>query len=131
MKNFLGTGWGFPVDLEGGRGAGLRHGDELIAESIWLILCTRPGERLMRSDFGCRIHELLFASLDATTAGLAREYVRVALRRWEPRITQLDVQVEPDQTRGMLEVRLNYLVIATNTRRNLVYPFYLEGTGPS
>lgn len=128
MKSFLGTGWGFPVELDA-RGAKLLHGDELIAQSIWLILCTRPGERLMRPDFGCRIHELLFAPLNATTAGLAREYVRVALRRWEPRITQVEVSVAPDQRRGMLEARIDYRVIATNTRRNLVYPFYLEATG--
>lgn len=124
--DFLGSGWKFPMST-GARGFAVSAGGENIEESIWLILYTVPGTRLMRPEFGCRIHELLFAGVDMTTASLAAEYVRAALRRWEPRITDLEVVVRPRIAEAMLEINLDYVVIATNTRRNLVYPFYLEG----
>lgn len=126
--DFLGSGWGFPIASDG-RGFRVSREDENIEENIWLILYTVPGTRLMRPEFGCRIHELIFAGVDATSASLAVEYVRSALLRFEPRITDLEVAVEARVADAMLEIQVAYLVIATNTRRNLVYPFYLEGPG--
>ncbi len=80
----------------------------------------------MRPDFGCRIHELLFAPNNTTTASLAEEFVRRALERWEPRIEDVRVRVDPVPGEGRLSILLEYTVIDTNNRNNVVYPFYLE-----
>lgn len=123
---FLGVGWKFPPDLSGGRAA-LAAGEESIHQSIWIILATAPGERVMRPDFGCGIHNLVFALSNGTTAGLIAFEVRQALLRWEPRIEVLDVRVTPADERLLVDVE--YCIRATNSRFNLVYPFHLERGG--
>ena len=91
-----------------------------------MILLTRPGERPMRPEFGCRIHELVFDPNDAATAGLARRYVQESLMRWEPRIKVLEVLTQPDlRNPDRLLVEVEYKVISTQERRNLVFPFYV------
>src|SRR5262245_39730126 len=100
--------------------------DEGIPQAIWIILGTAPGERVMRPDFGCRIHNLIFALSNATTLGLIEFEVRQALLRWEPRINVLNVRVTADSKGERLFVDLDYESRATNSRFNLVYPFYLE-----
>ena len=103
--------------------------EDAVRQSVWLILATAPGERVMRPDFGCRIHDLLFATASASTMGLAAQAVREALTRWEPRIDLLGVDVAPDRAEpALLRVRVDYRVRTTNNRFNLVYPFYLERT---
>lgn len=90
-----------------------------------MILMTRKGERPMRPEFGCEIHDLVFAPNDAATSGLARRYVIEALSMWEPRIDVLDVKTVPSQDReNVLMLNIQYQVIATNSHRNLVFPFY-------
>jgi len=123
---FLGVGIGFPFEL-GPHGVALAAHEESIAQSIWIILGTAPGERLMRPDFGCGIHNLLFSVNNATTAGLAEFEVRHALLMWEPRINVKNVRVTTERER--LIVSIDYDVNATNSRFNLVYPFYLERSG--
>jgi phage baseplate assembly protein W len=125
---FLGVGWGFPVAFTGGAPVMVR-GDEGVAESIWIILSTAPGERVMRPEFGCGIHQHVFALNNATTMGLIAFEVRRALVRWEPRIDVLDVRVTADVEDDRLLVDLDYAVRPTNSRFNLVFPFYLEGGG--
>lgn len=125
---FLGQGWNFPIqpDAEAGGIAVAAYGTS-IPQAIWMILATAPGERLMRPDFGCDIHDLVFAVNDATTASRVAAEVRRALVLWEPRIELLDVTAAPDlAAANRLLIRIEYQVRATNSRYNLVYPFYLE-----
>jgi phage baseplate assembly protein W len=126
--DFLGRGWAFPVAVErDGTVALVRDGGESIAQSIWTILSTAPGERVMRPEFGCGLHDLVFAVNNASTATAAAGRVREALAVWEPRIDVLDVFATPDPQRpNVLLIEIDYEVRSTNSRFNLVYPFYLE-----
>lgn len=125
MSDFLGVGWAFPVGLDArGRFELARH-DRDIEQAIIMILLTPKGQRVMRPEFGCRIHDLIFAPNDSTTAGLAAYYVEEALAMWEPRIQVQDVRVGPDplSTERML-IAIQYLIKATHDSRSLVFPFY-------
>jgi phage baseplate assembly protein W len=123
---FVGSGIAYPMRIGPSGGIALVSHDEEIAESMRLILGTSPGERPMRPEFGCPIHEHIFASTDATTAGLIAFDVRTALRRWEPRVEVLNVEVAPaDDNPSLLYIDVTYLVRTTNDRRNLVFPFYV------
>lgn len=126
-SGFPGTGWAFPVGCDPERGVRLTaDGAEAIRQSIRLILGTAPGERVMRPDFGCGIHDVVFDVNDHGTAGRASRSVREALARWEPRIDVLDVYAAPDPAeRNRLLIEINYRVRSTNSRFNLVYPFYV------
>jgi phage baseplate assembly protein W len=126
--DFLGRGWDFPLGLDAGGQIRRPPGpDEGIRQSIWTILSTAPGERVMRPDFGCGIHDLVFGVNDARTAGAVAVAVRSALALWEPRIDVLDVYPAPDAARpNLLLVEINYQVRSDNSRFNLVYPFYLD-----
>lgn len=122
----VGRGWHFPPKLDQ-RGTVALTGDHYeIEQAIHIILGTAPGQRVMRPDFGCRIHELIFAPNSLATAGLASLYVREALGRWEPRIEVQDVEVKPDEEeRNRLDIHIKYQLAATYSNRSLVYPFYL------
>jgi phage baseplate assembly protein W len=124
---FLGIGWKLPVSGDDGGEIALSYHEESIQESIWIILATARGERRMRPDFGCGIHDLVFATNSAETAGRVATDVREALLLWEPRIYLEDVEVanDPQQPR-CLQIQIDYRVRSTNSRFNLVYPFYLE-----
>ena len=128
-KEFLGIGWKFPVKVNNFTGKILMSEyEEDIQESIWIILATSPGERVMQPDFGCGIHNFVFATLSMATLGLVESSVREALIRWEPRIDLNQVKViAVPETLGKLEVNINYRVRTTNNELNLVYPFYLQG----
>jgi len=90
-----------------------------------MILLTPKGQRVMRPEFGCEIHELVFAPNNATTAGLAAYYVQEALRMWEPRIEVRRVDANPDpDSEGRLLVQIDYEIKATYDQRSLVFPFY-------
>lgn len=126
-KTFLGVGVAFPVSAdENGALQGAAYEDS-VQQSIWTILSTAKGERVMRPDFGCDIHELVFDSVTASTGGRVAAAVRDALLRFEPRINVHDVHVSPGGDGGVLLVSIDYKVRATNNAFNLVYPFYLEG----
>ncbi|HYR06161.1 MAG TPA: GPW/gp25 family protein [Longimicrobium sp.] len=129
--SFLGRGWAFPVrvDPRTGRIATVAEDDD-IRQAIWIILSTAKGERVMRPDFGCGIHDLVFDSVSTVTAGLLENHVREALIRYEARIevVRLDVRTA-EADRGRLLLELHYRVRRTNHEFNLVYPFFLsEGT---
>ena len=113
-----------PVDGEAS--PRMAYYDESIRQSIWIILSTARGERVMRPDFGCGIHNLIFALQNATTAGLVRHEVEQALLFWEPRIEVLRVTADPDPSEPALLISIEYRVKSTNSRANVVYPFYLE-----
>jgi phage baseplate assembly protein W len=122
---FIGSGLAFPLRTDPTGGIALVSGDREIVESIRLILATSPGERPMRPEFGCAIHDLVFASVDASFAGLVSTEVRASLVRWEPRIDVTDVTVTLDPAReGVALIGVEYTLRTTNDRRNLVFPFY-------
>ncbi|MCL4298012.1 MAG: GPW/gp25 family protein [Anaerolineae bacterium] len=125
-QEFLGVGWKFPVGPDQDGEVSFSRDEENIEESIWIILSTAPGERLMRPDFGCGIHDFVFAPTDMRTTGLIRFNVEDALTRWEPRIDlqEVRVQADPDDP-ALLLIQIDYKVRATDSRFNLVYPFYL------
>jgi phage baseplate assembly protein W len=127
-KETLGTGWTFPLRIDGRGGISISQHDTDIQESIRIILGTAKGERRMRPHFGCDIHTLIFAPNNATTWGLAAHYVEEALGWWEPRIevTEIDPQPDPEDNSRLL-ITINYRIKSTNDARNLVYPFYLLG----
>jgi phage baseplate assembly protein W len=125
-KEFLGRGWRFPVELDGGR---LRYdeGEVKIEQAILIVLGTARGERVMRPEFGSRLRELVFAPLNSSTRALASRYVTDALIAWEPRIDVLAVRAEwRGALEGVLDISIDYRVRSTNSEFNLVYPFYLR-----
>ncbi|HEV2360668.1 MAG TPA: GPW/gp25 family protein [Acidimicrobiales bacterium] len=123
---FIGKGWAFPVRTDPTGSIALVGHERELDESIRLILGTALGERPMRPEFGCGIHDLVFAPSDATTAGRVGYEVRISLERWEPRVRVQEVAVTHDPSRpGLLLVSVSYTAKATNDRRNLVFPFYV------
>ena len=125
-SQLLGRGWKFPFTLDERGEVALSSGEVDIQEAIWMILSTAFGERLMHPDFGCEIHDLVFAPNNTGTAGLARFYVQDALVRWEPRIDVEEVEVQADPAQPeLLLISVSYRVRTTDSRYNLVYPFYL------
>ncbi|HKX29301.1 MAG TPA: GPW/gp25 family protein [Blastocatellia bacterium] len=136
-KSFLGVGWGFdidPADLESKAGVRLDgHGairqaeyEESVRQSIWIILGTARGERVMRPNFGCGIYDLVFELNSPATAGRVAQEVRESLLLNEPRIDVREVEVEVQDNGETLLITVDYEVRATNNVFNLVYPFYLE-----
>jgi hypothetical protein len=125
-QEFVGAGWAYPVRTDPTGGISLVEGTREIEESMRLILGTARGERPMRPEFGCAVHDHVFAPADASTAGDIAYAVRVALTRWEPRIDLGDVVVRFDGVEsGRLYVDIRYSVRGTNDPRNLVFPFYV------
>lgn len=125
MADFLGNGWAFPVGVDARGRIALAHGERDVEEAIYMILLTPQGQRVMRPEFGCRIHDLIFAPNDATTVGLAAYYVEEALGMWEPRITVLDVKAQADaEDPARMWIDIRYQIKATADSRSLVFPFY-------
>ncbi len=125
-EQFTGSGWAFPMRTDASGALALVSGEREIEESIRLVLATAPGERPMRPEFGCAIHELVFAPVNGSTAGRIAHDVRACLDRWEPRIEVRDVEVSIDPERpAVLYIDVRYTVRGTNNPRNLVFPFYV------
>lgn len=122
---FLGSGWKFPVNVDEEGYLQIAQYEQSIQDAIWLILATAPGERVMRPDFGCGIHDLVFAPNSAATATRIAGEVRMALLKWEPRIDVLAVEATPAGNGEILYIQIDYKVRTSNNRFNLVYPFYL------
>jgi len=126
-KDFLGKGWKFPVQADTTGNLVLSAFEEDIRESIRIILLTSKGERVMQPQFGAGLRDYMFASMNAANLGAIQSEVFNALIEWEPRIEVISVEVEADQLDiGKLFINIDYRVRATNTRFNLVFPFYLE-----
>ena len=126
-QSYQGVGWSFPVALDDKGGIETAAFEEKIRQSIWIILRTAKGERIMRPDFGCGIHDLVFAESNTTTTGRIAQEVREALIRWETRIEVLDVDVSIDPSQAnCMSIEIDYRMRTTNNRFNLVYPFYLQ-----
>jgi hypothetical protein len=124
-NEFVGAGWAFPMELDQTGSFALVTDEREIQEAIRLIIGTSYGERPMRPDFGCAIHDFVYAEADAGTAGRLSYEVRASLRRWEPRIEVEDVSVSIDEVdRSLMYIDIRYRIKSTNDSRNLVFPFY-------
>ena len=124
--DFVGAGWAYPLGTDATGRVALVAQDREVEQAIRLILGTACGERPMRPDFGCRIHDHVFGPATSATAGQIAYDVRQALERWEPRIEVLDVGVGFDAIEaGVLNVHVAYTLRGLNDPRNLVYPFYV------
>lgn len=126
-KNFLGTGWSFPVRIGSGGGIATSSYEENIEENIRLILGTAMGERVMEPRFGSLIHTYVFHPNNASTAALVNYYAQDSLRKLEPRIRNIDVRTFPDPSNdSVMIIDVKYSIIRDNQLRNMVYPFYLR-----
>lgn len=129
--HFLGSGWGFPPSFErfgGALKARQVAGEEDIRESLHILLSTAPGERVMQPEYGCGLRRMVFGHLDESTVTAIKDVVATAVLRHEVRITLDDVQVDASEMAdGALRLRLDYRVRSTNSRANMVYPYYVPG----
>lgn len=129
-RDFLGVGWKFPIRVNARGGLSYSKYEQDIEEAIWIILGTAKGERMMLPEFGCGIHDLVFAPINSTTIGDIDYQVTEALSTWEPRIQVLEVEIEQDpEEAAKLLIRVNYRVLSTNSYANIVYPFFLTEKG--
>ena len=107
----------------------MSEAEEDVEESLHILLGTYPGERLMRPDYGCRLRDYCVRNFEETTIAQLDEEIRNAIDNFEPRVTVENTDYKMDDVNDILQIIIDYKVIATNSRRNLVYPFYInEGT---
>ena len=126
-KKYLGVGWRFPIQVNDKGGIATSAYEESIEQSIRLILGTALGERVMRPRFGAAVHDYVFHPNSPTTASFVAGYALQALAKWEPRIDQITTSAYASaNSPNVLTIEITYKVIADNTWRNLVYPFYLR-----
>jgi uncharacterized protein len=126
MAEILGSGIAFPLQVDRRGGIALAHDETDVDQAIQLILGTAPGERPMRPEFGCGVHDFVFDTIDASTVSRMETEIRHALDRWEPRIEVSSIEFDLDGVdRGELLIHIGYRLRATNHMRNLVYPFYV------
>jgi phage baseplate assembly protein W len=129
---FLGRGWGFPPTFDRIlKSVGMASGDTDIKEALWIILSTNLGERIMLATFGCDLISKVFTALTTTTANEIATMVTRAIIEWEPRVLVENVTVTESELAGWVYINIDYMVRQTNSRSNIVYPFYaLEATLP-
>lgn len=125
-REFLGRGWRFPIVPDDSGSLGYIEGEANVAQSLRVLLLTRLGERMMRADFGCHAPRLVFAPGSLQYLRLLETTVREAVHQWEPRVELDEVRAETDSSdETRVTVSIAYRVRPTNTRMNLVFPFYL------
>ncbi|WMX14621.1 MULTISPECIES: GPW/gp25 family protein [unclassified Aureispira] len=130
-KSFLGSGWSFPPRfLDSTEGLELSHNDRDIAESIYILLSTTPGERVMNPGYGCNLQSMVFSSVTTSTKTRIEDLISTAILFYEPRVNLVAIEIDDThQLEGKLEINIVYDIKGTNSRKNMVYPFYLtEGT---
>lgn len=126
-RSFLGRGIRFPVSLSLNGGISSSALEENVRQCLFIILGTAPGERLMRPDFGCRIHDLMFAPNHAITAARASVYCEEAIYKYEPRVSSVQCVAKPNSDEpNRLDIHIEYVIAGKNDKRNLVFPFYLR-----
>ena len=126
MSEIIGSGLAFPLQVDARGQIALASGEEDIDQALALIISTAPGERPMRPEFGCEVHDFIFDNIDAATIGKMDSAIRRALDRWEPRVEVKSVDFDLSEAyEGRLLITIGYAVRATNHLRNLVYPFYV------
>ena len=127
-KSFLGEGWGFPPEFnKSAKMVMMTSGEEDIKKSIEILLSTRLGERVMVPDYGCNLEELLFQPLDLSLKTYVKDLIKTAILYHEPRIDVLSIDIDTtNELSGELLVKIEYMIRVTNSRGNMVYPFYKE-----
>ncbi|SHM71361.1 hypothetical protein SAMN04488057_10353 [Cyclobacterium lianum] len=125
---FLGRGWSFPPAFnDKSESVEMSSGVTDIQESLWILLSTRLGERVMQPKFGCQLDELQFSPLNRTTITYVSELIRTAILYHEPRIEVEKIDItEEEMVEGKVLIHLTYMVRGSNSRFNLVYPYYLN-----
>ena len=128
--SFLGTGWSFPPEFSIRAGVRMVSADQDIRQSLHIVLATVPGERVMRPAFGTPIRRQVYESINTTTITLVKDTIRRAILFYEPRVVVEAIHADSSMAlEGRLDFSIDYTVIGTNTRHNMVYPFYcLEGS---
>jgi len=126
VPSFLGQGWSYPVAPSRTGDLDYTAGPDKVAQSIWIVLDTSPGERVMRPTFGCGLRRYLMAPNTTATRALIKHDVQIALANFEPRITVTDLQVTPGDDPALVLIRIAYVTVRDNRPGNLVYPFFLE-----
>ena len=131
MADFLGRGWAFPIRVNGRGGLDYADGAELIEQSISINLSTTPGTRVMEPDFGCEIHDHVFASNTSNLRATVAAEVQRSLVKFEPRIDVLSVRAQTSaDSENTLLIHIDYRIRANNAFHNMVYPFFInEGEG--
>ena len=126
IKSFLGTGWGFPPEFSNkNTEVGMLSDEADIESSLEILLSTRPGERVMRPDYGCNLDELVFEPLTTTFKTYIKDLISTAILYYEPRIEVNSIDLDDTgELEGRIVISIDYTVSATNTRFNFVYPFY-------
>jgi uncharacterized protein len=127
-ETFIGTGWGFPPTFNAyAKAAEMVNGETDIYQSLQILLTTKLGERILRSDFGCDLSPLLFENITVTLLTKIKEIIKNAILKYEPRIDLNDIYFESDDAiNGMIKIEIDYTIRTTNSRQNYVFPFYLE-----
>ena len=127
-KNFLGTGWSFPPTFSNQTGkVATVSGEDDIHQSLHILLTTQLKERVMRSDFGCDLSALLYENITYTLLTKIKGLIKNAILLYEPRIDLLEVEFYTEESvNGVIKIEVIYRIRATNSRKNFVFPYYLE-----
>ncbi len=127
-QSFLGTGWSFPPEFDRKtRSVQLTSGEEDIQKSLHILLATRLGERVMVPEYGCNLEDLLFETVDLTLKTYVKDLIKTAILYFEPRIDVHNIEIDTtNEWQGELLIKIDYLIRITNSRGNLVFPFYKE-----
>ena len=131
LQSFLGTGWSFPPTFTKSTDTVQMVADvQDIEQSLQIILSTIPGERIMRPEFGCDLKRLVFEANDSTLIASFNHIIYHALLNFEPRVNFIEtIILDSDELDGVLQLQVHFSIITTNTRHNIVFPFYLQGEG--
>ncbi|HVU55778.1 MAG TPA: GPW/gp25 family protein [Puia sp.] len=126
-------GWSFPPTFDDKAGVVLMVADETdVEQSLQMLLSTRPGERVMQPQYGCNLDAMLFEPLTTTLLAYMKELIQTAILYYEPRITVDDVSIDTLQSdEGLVLIEVSYTIIASNSRYNMVYPFYIDEGSPT
>jgi len=130
-KSFLGSGWSFPPRFsDASDGLELSHDDRDIAESIFILLSTTPGERVMNPEYGCDLQSMVFQTMSKSNQARIKDMINTAILYFEPRVKVMGIEVnQPNKLEGKVDISIDFMIKGTNSRKNMVYPFYLtEGT---
>jgi len=127
-KSFLGKGWSFPPEfIKEAKSVKMLENEADIDSSLEILLSTRLGERIMVPDYGCNLEELLFSPLNLSVKTYIIDLIKTAILYHEPRIDAKKIQIDPaEELNGVLLINIEYIVRSTNSRRNMVFPFYKE-----
>ena len=128
---FLGSGWSFPPTFDANKGSiSMAQGEDDIRQSLTVLFSTMLRERVMLPDFGCKLRTFIFSTMNSTLYSQIEDALSWSILYYEPRITDVKIVVTvANQAEGVLTVSLSYLIQQTNTRSNMVFPFYLNGEG--